>query len=269
MPYLSSDLCQQIQSKGLSLNDQVNVAQTCTFNGPAVISMNSVFVQSTIDSYSLLRRQVKCINAQIGRYCKLGDNVTIGQIKIPTNVFSPSLAFHGNIFDFADIEPQASPNLFKQIPELRTHCIDQPFYRAIIGNDVYIGADTLVVNDVHIGHGAIIHPHARIYKDVPPYAIIQEDGVQVGSRFTDEEISDLLELQWWQYDVPQMLKAGLKVPLDKASELISFFKNTDVQHFILAPNHWYSFTIPDSPDLNVIENLELTELDGQPQLPGI
>lgn len=269
MPHLTLALCKQIQDKGLSFNENVNFAKTCAFNGPAVLGSSCYLVQSTLDCYSRLGNNVECFNTQVGRYCNIGSDVSIGQIKIPMDVFSPAIAFHGNVFDFAGIENQETPALAKQLSKIKVNNVDQPFSSAIIGNDVYIGAGTLVDNDVHIGHGAIINPHARIYNDVPPYAIIKEDGLQAGSRFTDEEISDLLEIQWWQYDVPQMLKAGLKVPLEKASALISFFKNTDTQQFILAPNHWYSFTIPDAPNVTLVENLKLTTLDSQPQLPRI
>lgn len=266
MSHLALELCQNLKSKGLSLANNANVALTCAFNGPVVIGDGCCFAQSTIDCYSRLNNKVSCLNAQIGRYCNICDDAVIGQIKLPTDVFSPSIAFHGNVFEFSGTQPHKVPALFKQIPNFEVNNVDQHFSHAIIGSDVYIGPDSMIIDDVHIGHGAVIKPHARIYDDVSPYAIISDDGVQVGSRFKDEEISDLLELQWWQYDIPHMLKAGFKVPLDSASQLISFFKNTDAQQFILAPNQWYSFTVSNA---TYVEKLEVTSLDGQPQLPTI
>ena len=70
----------------------------------------------------------------------------------------------------------------------------------VIGNDVWIGYDTVIMAGVRIGDGAIIGTRAVVTKDVEPYSIV--GGVpakEIRKRFAPEVITRLLELQWWNW----------------------------------------------------------------------
>lgn len=70
----------------------------------------------------------------------------------------------------------------------------------IIGNDVWIGYEAAILAGVTIGDGAIIGTRAVVTKDVPPYTIV--GGVPakpIKKRFSEETISALLEIQWWNW----------------------------------------------------------------------
>ncbi len=70
----------------------------------------------------------------------------------------------------------------------------------VIGNDVWIGYEAVILAGVTIGDGAIIGTRAVVTKDVPPYTIV--GGVPAKSikkRFPEEIISALLEIQWWNW----------------------------------------------------------------------
>lgn len=70
----------------------------------------------------------------------------------------------------------------------------------IIGNDVWIGYEAVILAGVTIGDGAIIGTRAVVTKDVPPYTIV--GGVparQIRKRFTDDRINALLQMQWWNW----------------------------------------------------------------------
>lgn len=71
----------------------------------------------------------------------------------------------------------------------------------VIGNDVWIGYEAVIMQGVHIGDGAIIGTRAVVTKDVPPYTIV--GGVpakEIGKRFSEDVIEKLIELQWWDWD---------------------------------------------------------------------
>lgn len=68
----------------------------------------------------------------------------------------------------------------------------------VIGNDVWIGFEAVILSGVSIGDGAIIGARALVTKDVPPYAIV--GGVPahiIRKRFTDSTIEKLLKIKWW------------------------------------------------------------------------
>ena len=70
----------------------------------------------------------------------------------------------------------------------------------VIGNDVWIGYDAVIMGGVTIGDGAIIGTRAVVTKDVEPYSIV--GGVpakEISKRFAPEAIKRLLELQWWNW----------------------------------------------------------------------
>lgn len=74
--------------------------------------------------------------------------------------------------------------------------------KTIIGNDVWLGANSLVLKGVKIGDGAVIGAGAVVTKDVPPYAIVGGNPAKViKMRFDDETIGKLMQLQWWNLDL--------------------------------------------------------------------
>ncbi len=71
----------------------------------------------------------------------------------------------------------------------------------IIGNDVWIGYEAVIMAGVTIGDGAIIGTRAVVTKDVPPYTIV--GGVPakpIRKRFDDETVERLIKLRWWDWE---------------------------------------------------------------------
>lgn len=70
----------------------------------------------------------------------------------------------------------------------------------IIGNDVWIGYRAAIMPGVTIGDGAIIGAYSVVTNDVPPYAIVGGNPAKlIRRRFTEAEIAQLLDLQWWNW----------------------------------------------------------------------
>lgn len=68
----------------------------------------------------------------------------------------------------------------------------------IVGNDVWIGYEAVIMSGVKIGDGAIIGTRAVVTKDVPAYSIV--GGVParlIRKRFSDDVIEKLLKFRWW------------------------------------------------------------------------
>lgn len=79
----------------------------------------------------------------------------------------------------------------------------------VVGNDVWIGYEAVILSGVTIGDGAVIGARAVVTKDVPPYAIV--GGVParlIRRRFDEETIQKLLRLQWWNWE-PERIRRNL------------------------------------------------------------
>ena len=77
----------------------------------------------------------------------------------------------------------------------------------VVGNDVWIGYDALVLPGVKIGNGAIVAARAVVVKDVPAYAVVGGNPAQVlKSRFPPETVAALERIAWWNWPVEKVTR---------------------------------------------------------------
>lgn len=70
----------------------------------------------------------------------------------------------------------------------------------VIGNDVWIGSEAIIMPGVRVGNGAVIGTRAVVTRDVEPYSIIGGNPAKViRKRFRDREIALLDEMAWWDW----------------------------------------------------------------------
>lgn len=83
---------------------------------------------------------------------------------------------------------------------------DLPFKGdTVIGNDVWIGQNAVILPGVHIGSGAIIGANSVVGSDVSPYTIVVGNPSRpVRKRFDDELIEMLLEWKWWDRSIDEI-----------------------------------------------------------------
>ena len=164
------------------------------FEGANLLAQNSSLTGASIGFASYLGAGSKLRMVKIGKYTAIGPNVT--------NVLGAHPSHH-----FVSIHPcfyslleqcgftYAKEQLFKEY----TYADDDKHYINVIGNDVWIGQNALLMQGVTIGDGAIIAAGAIVIKDVSPYAIV--GGVPariIGWRFEEEDREFLLQLRWWE-----------------------------------------------------------------------
>lgn len=84
----------------------------------------------------------------------------------------------------------------------------RPAGDTVIGNDVWIGAEAMIMPGITVGHGAVIGARAVVTRDVEPYAIVAGNPAKlVRRRFDDAAQAMLLELQWWDWTDDQLREA--------------------------------------------------------------
>ena len=138
-------------------------------------------------SFNSIRTTI--INCEIGKFCSIAQGVSIGLGKHPLNKFvstHPSFYSTHKQCGFTFVNQQKFDEMGK----------------IIIGNDVWIGANAIIADDVKIGNGAVVAANSFVNVDVPDYAIVGGTPAKILKyRFSTEEIEFLLKLKWWEKDI--------------------------------------------------------------------
>lgn len=96
----------------------------------------------------------------------------------------------------------------------------------VIGNDVWIGYEAVIMAGVHIGDGAIIAACAVVTKDVPPYTIVGgTPAKEIRKRFDTEVIQQLLKLKWWDWSTNKIRQCLPYIAEGKLDELLAMKKD--------------------------------------------
>lgn len=179
------------RSKSIKINKGCNVTSNSFFEGNNVLGDNTYF-RGSLGKGTYIGSDAH-IDAKIGRYCSIAENVKVLTGKHPSKDFvSTHPAFYSIAkqagFSYTDVQ------LFDESSRING-------YGAIIGNDVWIGSGVMINGGVRIGNGSIIAAGSVVTKDVEPYSIV--GGVParlIRKRFSEENIIFLEEFQWWEKD---------------------------------------------------------------------
>ena len=153
------------------------------------INNNSYLHRVTYGDFTYSAQNVTILNCNIGKFCSIAQGVSIGLGKHPINDFvstHPSFySIHKQCgFSFSDVQ------YFDEMGIVT------------IGNDVWIGANSIILDDVVIGNGAVIAANSVVTNDVPAYAIVGGTPAKIIKyRFSEEDIVFLEDLKWWDKDL--------------------------------------------------------------------
>jgi virginiamycin A acetyltransferase len=85
--------------------------------------------------------------------------------------------------------------------------LPEPRNFIIIGNDVTVGANAIILPGVRIGDGAVVGAGAIVTTDVPPYAIVAGVPAKIiRYRYSSEQIEKLLRIAWWNWDEDKIFR---------------------------------------------------------------
>lgn len=145
--------------------------------------------KSIVSSYTYVGKNCNITKAEIGRYCSIANNVSIGQGEHDITKISTSSYFYEQEYD-----------------ELtKGDCI--------IEHDVWIGTDAVILRGVTLGIGSVVGANAVVTKDIPPYAVAVGCPAKIIKYRFDLNIQNqLLDSKWWIND------------LEIAKEIIKEFK---------------------------------------------
>lgn len=168
--------------------------QNCDLGKYATVHDRTKLINVAVGDYTYIASEGKYALTKFGKFCSIGPRSMILAGTHPSKTFvSTHPAFY-------------SPDKQAQIAFAEKKYFDD-LAETEIGNDVWIGANVVIIGGVKIGDGAIIGAGAVVTKDIEPYSI--SCGVParlVKYRFTQEQIDFLMDFKWWDKDIKWLEK---------------------------------------------------------------
>lgn len=189
----------EVPSRGMSLvGSTVTLPRQTRLEAPCGLKWTQYEHSLTLGAFSY---QVSgyAFAARIGRYCSFGENVQIGRQNHPMHLVSTSPAFYlyDKLFeldeDFTGSEDYHRYSFQHRSPPTRPR-------ETLIGNDVWIGHGAYIAAGVTLSNGAIVAAHSVVTKSVPPYAVVAGNPAVIKKyRFPPEIIQGFLRARWWRF----------------------------------------------------------------------
>ena len=143
-------------------------------------------------------------------YDFIGDKLIIGKFcAIATGVTFIMNGANHQMAGFSTYPFGIFENGWEGATPSESEMISQSKGDTIIGNDVWIGREAVILPGVKVGDGAIIGAQSIVTHDVPPYSIVAGNPARfIRRRFDDEAVYQLLKLKWWDWS-PEKITANL------------------------------------------------------------
>ena len=177
-------------SKSAYISRSANIASPVSIGKEAEVHDRSELgLYSLLNNYSILYS-----DTYVGKYCSIGRYCEIGADAHPMHFLSTSNLQYSNT-----LMKGHEDTTFKRKVKFEYN------RNTSIGNDVWVGAKSVIKSGVTIGHGAVIAALSFVNKDVPPYAIVGGIPAKIiRFRFSEDVIAELIELKWWELTPKQM-----------------------------------------------------------------
>ena len=92
----------------------------------------------------------------------------------------------------------------------------------VIGNDVWIGYEAVIMPGIRVGDGAIVAAKSVVVSDVSPYTIVGGNPAKsIRQRFDDATIESLLAVAWWNWDIDKITRNLEKIVAADIAALIN------------------------------------------------
>lgn len=161
------------------------------------VESGSAFVCSSMGRYSFCGYDCDISHSEIGSFCSIANRVVIGGGRHPIEWASTSPVFYNNR---------------DSIKKKFSRHSREPIKRVVIGHDVWVGSNAIVMQGVSIGTGAIIGAGSVVTRDVAPYSIVAGVPARlIRMRFNDRLAERLLESKWWNLDDEDLARVADKI----------------------------------------------------------
>lgn len=202
------------------------------FESHGYVAHHAQLTDCRVGDYSSIGRFTKVRCADIGRYCSISWDCTIGAVAHPLTKISTSAIYYRAEYGLIDED------------------ILFPQKRTVLGNDVWIGCNVVIKSGVTIGNGAVVGAGSVCTHDVDPYTIVAGNPARVlRTRISPNLIARVNALEWWYWDLADKKKCK------------NLFES-DFSESVLIELEEYKEKFIDLKNTRNIEYIKLSSLEG-------
>lgn len=200
-----------------SIAKSANVSPRVTIEHPIHAAPRVEFHSGSVGRYTFINIDTVIYeNVHVGRFSTFARRCQVAGAEHPIHHVTTS--FFGISDKWFANDPVACAAVKRRNSPPRSRSRSD---RTTIGNDVWIGADALVLKGVRIGDGSVVAAGAVVTRDVPPYAIVGGNPARlIRYRFDEATISELLAVKWWNLPPAEIAQ----LPLDDPATAISILQ---------------------------------------------
>ncbi|MGR5431125.1 CatB-related O-acetyltransferase [Vibrio astriarenae] len=168
---------------GVKTSNRVRIINS-SFEGKNFIGERTIIKNTNLGLFSYVSFESFIQNSEVGRFCSIGPGCKIGLGIHPLSHLSTHPALYSD-------KPPMGDSI----------CLDRSFNEyetVVVEHDVWIGANSTIVDGVTIGCGAVICAGAVVTKNVEPYSVV--GGVpakHIKYRFDRATVNTLIKSKWW------------------------------------------------------------------------
>lgn len=180
----------------------------------------TVRTDARVGAFTEFGKGVEIQSARILRYCEIGPGCMLGARGHPTDWMSVNgFQYRPSAWGWHPAAAEAE-TIDSEQPGRRSFRGIRGETEAVIGNDVWLGANVVVLMGVTIGDGSIVAANAVVTKDIPPYSIAGGLPARViRPRFDDDLAADLAAVRWWRYSPNQLSGVPFHEPARAVEEV--------------------------------------------------
>lgn len=211
--------------RGTVIPKNCNIQRTGIY-GDVIVGKNNTIIDSTINgnviindgcyiNHSKINGNITINNNCKLYYCEIASNIIIGRY---TSLWGPNLDISTDkweieIGSFCSIARNVNIQTFNHnYKKITSYFIGKNLFKefwdnekigkgkTVVENDVWIGAQCVILGGVTIANGAVVAANSVVLNDVPPYAIVGGTPAKIiGYRFEQNIIDLLQEIKWWNW----------------------------------------------------------------------
>jgi len=201
MKKITIDYLSNKKETDITFNEQVKLApfakiMNSSLSGNLFLGLSSCINRSDLGRYVGVSYFSYLADTCTGNYCTFGSRISVGAFSHPTNFLTVhEVGYRNTVESYGETMLASDSPGYLEARSVKTE----------IGNDVWVGDNSVILKGVKIGNGAIVAAGSIVTKDVAPYSIVGGNPARIiRMRFSDDIVEKIQATKWWEHSMKEL-----------------------------------------------------------------